>query len=345
MKVLIVKTSSLGDVVHTLPALSDAMLVMPEIRFDWLVEEANAEIPVWHPAVARVIPVALRRWRKRPMTSVMSGEWRQFQHQLRAETYDKIIDAQGLIKSALIARLARGPRYGLDRHSAREPLAALAYGHRFSIRKNQHAIARVRELFAAVLGYPCPVTPPDYGISRGRFSPVPADERYVVFLHGTAWASKQWPVEYWVQLASLATEAGYKVYLPWGNEKEQQRAQHIAVQCSGVTVLPKMNLAGLAAVLVHARGVVGVDTGLAHLAASLSAPAVTIYGATRPELTGTVGAGQTHLCAEFVCAPCGRRICTYRGAADVQPACYQTVSPTKVWDTITPLLQGEGGSR
>ena len=344
MKVLVVKTSSLGDVIHTLPALSDAVHAMPEIRFDWVVEEAYAELPAWHPAVARVIPVALRRWRKRPMTAAMSGEWQRFQRQLRAETYDKIIDVQGLIKSALLARLARGPRYGLDRHSAREPLAALGYDHAFSINKNQHAIARVRELFAAVLGYPCPVTPPDYGISRGRFSPVPEDEKYVVFLHGTAWASKQWPVEYWVQLASLATEAGYKVYLPWGNEKEQQRAQHIAVQCSGVMVLPKMNLAGLAAVLVHARGVVGVDTGLAHLAASLSVPAVTIYGATRPELTGTVGSGQAHLCAEFVCAPCGRRICTYRGAADVQPACYQAVSPVKVWDTITPLLQGEGGS-
>jgi len=345
MKILVVKTSSLGDVIHTLPALSDAVHAMPEIRFDWVVEEAYAEIPAWHPAVARVIPVALRRWRKRPMTAVMSGEWRRFQRQLRVETYDKIIDAQGLIKSGLLTRMARGPRYGLDRHSAREPLAALAYGHRFSIGKNKHAIARVRELFAAALGYPCPITPPDYGISCGPFSPIPADEGYVVFLHGTAWASKQWPVEYWVQLASLATEAGYKVYLPWGNEKEQQRAQHIAVQCSGVTVLPKMNLAGLAAVLVHARGVVGVDTGLAHLAASLSAPAVTIYGATRPELTGTVGSGQVHLCAEFVCAPCGRRTCTYRGAADVQPACYQTVSPAQVWDTITPLLLGEGGCR
>lgn len=345
MKILIVKTSSLGDVVHTLPALSDAVRALPGIRFDWVVEEALVEIPAWHPAVERVIPVALRRWRKRPMTAVMSGEWRKFQRQLRAESYDKIIDAQGLIKSALLTRMARGTRYGLDRHSAREPLAALGYGHRFSIGKNKHAIARVRELFAAVLGYPCPVTPPDYGLSRGRFSPIPADERYVVFLHGTAWASKQWPVEYWVQLARLAAEAGYKVYLPWGSEQEQQRAQRIAVQCPDVTVLPKMNLAGLAAVLAHARGVVGVDTGLAHLAAALSAPAVTIYGATRPELTGTVGENQMHLCAKFPCAPCGGRVCSYRGAADVQPACYQTVAPAKVWDTITPLLQGEGDSR
>ena len=345
MKILIVKTSSLGDVIHTLPALSDAVRALPEIRFDWVVEEALAEIPAWHPAVERVIPVALRRWRKNPLAALTGGEWRQFLHQLRAESYDKIIDAQGLIKSALLTRMARGTRYGLDRHSAREPLAALAYRHRFSIDKNQHAIVRVRELFAAVLRYPCPVTPPDYGLSRGHFSSIPADERYVIFLHGTAWASKQWPLEYWLQLASLAAEAGYKVYLPWGNESEHQRAQHIAAQCSRVTVLPKMNLAELAAVLVHACGVVGVDTGLAHLAASLSAPAVTIYGATRPELTGTVGPSQVHLCAEFPCAPCGVRVCTYRGAADVQPACYQTVSPAKVWDTITPLLQGGGGSR
>ncbi|MEO6696743.1 MAG: glycosyltransferase family 9 protein, partial [Gammaproteobacteria bacterium] len=99
-------------------------------------------------------------------------------------------------------------------------------------------------------------------------------------------------------------------------------------------------LAGLAGVLAHARGVIGVDTGLAHLAAALSAPAVTIYGATSPELTGTVGSNQAHLCAEFACAPCGGRICTYHGEAEVQPACYQTIPPAKVWDTMTPLLEG-----
>ena len=345
MKVLIIKTSSLGDVIHTLPALSDAMRALPEIRFDWVVEEALVEIPAWHPAVARVIPVALRRWRKNPLAALTGGEWREFLRQLRAESYDKVIDAQGLIKSAAITRLARGPRYGLDRRSAREPFATLAYGHKISIEKKQHAITRVRELFAAALNYPRPATAPDYGISCGPFSPIPADEGYVVFLHGTAWASKQWPVEYWVQLARLASEQGYKVYLPWGSQEELQRARHIAAHCSGAVVLPQMNLAALAALLAHACGVVGVDTGLSHLAAALAAPAVTIYGATRPELTGTVGSGQVHLCAEFVCVPCGRRTCTYRGAADVQPACYQTVSPARVWDTITPLLLGEGGCR
>lgn len=344
MKVLIVKTSSLGDVIHTLPALSDAARALPDIRFDWVVEEALAEIPAWHPAVERVIPIALRRWRKQPSAALTGGEWRQFLHQLRTENYDKIIDAQGLIKSAVITRLARGPRYGLDRRSAREPLAALAYGHKISVEKKQHAITRVRALFAAALNYPCPATAPDYGLSPTRFEPAATDERYMVFLHGTAWSSKQWPLGYWLELARLAAAQGYKVYLPWGNPNERQRARHIAAHCSSAVVLPEMNLAALAALLAHACGVVGVDTGLSHLAAALAAPAVTIYGATRPELTGTVGASQVHLCAKFPCAPCGGRVCAYQGAAPVQPACYQTIPPTQVWGSLTPMLLTEGRS-
>lgn len=344
MKVLIVKTSSLGDVIHTLPALSDAVRALPEIRFDWVVEEGLAEIPAWHPAVARVIPIALRRWRKRPLAALTGGELRQFLHQLRTQRYTKIIDAQGLIKSALITRLARGPRYGLDRHSAREPLAALAYEHKIVIEKKQHAITRVRELFAVALNYPRPDTAPDYGMSPTRFEQTATDGRYLVFLHGTAWSSKQWPAEYWLELARLASAQGYKVYLPWGNQEELQRARHIAEGCSGARVLPEMNLAALAALLAGACGVVGVDTGLSHLAAALSAPAVTIYGASRPELTGTVGANQLHLCVEFPCAPCGGRVCTYRGAAPVQSACYQTIAPVQVWDSLVPMLLPEGRS-
>ena len=127
MRVLLIKTSSLGDVIHTLPALTDAARAIPGIRFDWVVEEGFAEIPAWHPAVDAVIPVAIRRWRKKPLQAVRSGEWSNFKRRLRETQYDLVIDAQGLLKSAWLTRYARAEVVGLDKSSAREPLAARFY--------------------------------------------------------------------------------------------------------------------------------------------------------------------------------------------------------------------------
>ncbi|MEW6353208.1 MAG: lipopolysaccharide heptosyltransferase I [Pseudomonadota bacterium] len=338
MRVLIVKTSSLGDVLHTLPALSDAARAVPGIRFDWLVEEAFAEIPVWHPAVDRVIPVAVRRWRQNPLQGFLNGEYKNFLRALRARRYDKIIDAQGLIKSALLSCMARGVRGGLDSYSAREPWAAWAYQENYAVPKGQHAIQRVRQLCAASLGYTLPENNLDYGVERARFSPYRYTDRYMVFLHGTTWRSKQWPETYWMELARLAQQDGFTVRLPWGNEAERLRAARIAQACPGIQVLPRMNLTETAAVLAGAQGVVGVDSGLAHLAAALAVPGVTLYGATQPGLTGTLGAAARHLRAEFGCSPCMQRRCTYRGASDVTPACYQTIPPAKVWETAAALM-------
>ena len=339
MKILIVKTSSLGDVLHTLPALTDAVQALPGAHFDWVEEEAYAEIPAWHPAVDQVIPVALRRWRKRPMQALLSGEWSHFQRSLRAQRYDKIIDAQGLIKSALLTRLAHGRRYGLDGASAREPWAEFAYQQRYAIAKQQHAIERVRQLFAAVLDYPVPQGRPDYGIARQQFAPDTAVENTIVFLHGTTWPSKRWPQAYWIRLARLTNAAGFRVSLPWGNAAERADAQMIADACADAEVLPQLTLTGLAGVLASACAVVGVDTGLAHLAAALSVPTLTLYGATHPDLTGTCGQAQAHLSAEFVCSPCLSRHCTYRGLSDVKPACYQGIDPEQVWNTVAQLMR------
>jgi len=151
VRVLVVKTSSLGDVLHTLPALTDAVQRRPGIRFDWVVEEAFAEVPAWHTAVDDVIPVALRRWKHRPLQVLRAGEPQAAVRQLRRHKYDLVIDAQGLLKSAVIARFARGPRAGLDRSSAREPVAAHAYHRKYAVPREQHAVQRVRQLFAAAL--------------------------------------------------------------------------------------------------------------------------------------------------------------------------------------------------
>jgi len=299
VRVLVVKLSSLGDVIHTLPALGDAAAAVPGLVFDWVVEEGFAEIPAWHSAVDRVIPVALRRWRKRPLQDFTGPEWRAARKSLREQAYDAVIDAQGLLKSALIARLVPAPRYGMDRASAREQLAALAYDHHIPVPRDMHAVERSRMLFARALNYPLPKTLGEYGLDAAV--PAPGDlPPGLLFFHGTARAEKQWPETHWIALAQLAGEAGYRVWLPWGNDEELQRAQRIADSGSNTEVLPRMNLQQLAGLLQRVRGAVAVDTGLGHLAAALAVPAVSLYGPTSTSLVGTYGRNQVHLQSPLV---------------------------------------------
>lgn len=321
MNVLVVKLSSLGDVIHTLPALTDAAAALPGIRFDWVVEEAFAEVPAWHPAVDRVLPVAIRRWRRRPLRDFTGPEWRQARAALRARVYDAVIDAQGLLKSALVTRLARGPRFGPDRRSAREGLASLAYDRGLSIPGDLHAVERTRLLFARALGYPVPTGPPDYGL-RGRLQadggPTP---RGLLFFHGSARAEKLWPEERWLALSLLASDRDFRVGLPWGSASERERAERIAAACAAAAVLPPLGLTALAGRLLRARGAVAVDTGLAHLAAALALPAVTLYGPTSPRLVGTLGPNQVHLRS---------------------PGMLADLTAAAVWQALEQLLAGAG---
>ena len=342
MRTLIIKTSSLGDVLHTLPAVTDAARHKPGMRFDWVVEEAFAEVPAWHEAVDGVIPVAIRRWKHQLLHALRNGEPQALVRRLRSTQYAHVIDAQGLIKSAVMARCARGPRSGLDRDSAREPLAARAYDHRFAIARNQHAVTRVRQLFAAALDYPVPQTPPDYGI-KAHF-PDHSRQSYLVFLHGTTWATKHWPDDYWVRLATMATAAGRQVRIPWGSRLEQQRAEKIAAVSDAIEVMPRMSLGELAALIGVAAAVVGVDTGLVHLAAALGTPCITLYGSTDPGLIGTVGESQIHLQAQFPCAPSKQRKCSYPAASAVIPACYSTLDPERVWSELKQMLKQTAGA-
>lgn len=327
MRVLVVKTSSLGDVVHTLPALTDAAAALPEARFDWVVEEAFAEIPGWHPAVRRVIPVALRRWRRNPFRSARSGEWKQCKSALRKHHYDCIIDAQGLLKSAWVARRAVGPRVGYDRLSVREPLAALSYHRRIPVLREQHAVERTRQLFARALGYRVPDGLGDYGLDPASFRCSAARVPRLVLLHGTTRPAKHWPETYWVELARHAVAVGMVVQLPWGNDLERERAERIAA-VSGAEVLPRLNLHGVASVLVQADAVVAVDTGLGHLTAALGVPAISLYGVTRPALVGTYGSRQLHLSTAGL-AP----------VAGIMPREMAALTPKVVWQALRPLLE------
>ncbi len=332
MKVLIVKTSSLGDLIHTLPAVTDAVGAVPGISFDWVAEESFAEVPSWHPAVERVIPVAIRRWRNSWINSWRSGEIKAFRKDLCQRDYDLIIDAQGLYKSALLAQMARGVPVGLDSRSARESGAARLYQKTVYVPQGMHAIERVRSLFAQSLGYSKPETLPDYGIAKRPQSD--PDRPYLLFLHGTTWVTKLWPVEYWVELSKIAASKDIQVLLPWSSEEEMQRAEQIITRSRHGELLPKLSLSEMKDRLAGASGVVGVDSGLAHLAAAMSVPAVTLYGPTKTDLTGALGPLQTNLQAEFFCAPCMQKACNYLEPSAVVPACFGDLPPEKVWAAL-----------
>lgn len=289
-RVLLVKTSSLGDVIHCLPAVSDMAACVPDLTLDWVVEEEFAEIPRLHPAVSRAVPVRLRSWRRRLLEQ---GAWREvdeFRRSIRTSRYDRIIDAQGLVRSALLGRLARGRRSGYDRNSVREPLASRFYDERFKVAVTLHAVERMRRLVAASLKFASPADQ-DYGL---RVEPQAFDftggERYLVALHATARADKAWPDGGWTDLARRAGAAGLRVVLPAGTDRERRRALQIAEAASGdVVVPPRLAFTDMAGLLAGAAAVVGVDTGLTHLASAVGAPVVAIYSATWPEFNGVIG--------------------------------------------------------
>jgi heptosyltransferase-1 len=327
VRVLLIKTSSLGDVIHTLPALSDALAAIPGIQFDWVVEEGFAEIPAWHPAVARVIPVAIRRWRKHLWQTFRNGEWRRFKSRLREQPYDLVLDAQGLLKSAWLTRYVNAPVAGLDRDSAREPAACRFYHRLYAVPREQHAVQRTRQLFAQALGYALPAGTGAYGLSRAQLAD-PQPEPYLVFLHGTTWASKHWPEASWRALAEQMTALGWAVRLPWGNDTEKERAQRIIGSLDGAALLPRLNLAGLAKVIAGARACVAVDTGLGHLAAALDVPSVSLYGPTLPDRVGAYGRSQVHLCATG----------PHAGNGDRHQPCFEGLDAPRVAAALQDLL-------
>lgn len=289
LRLLIVKTSSLGDIIHNLPIVADIHSHYPDMQIDWLVEESFADIPRLHPGIQNVHTVAARRWRKGLLRKNTWSEISKCRKLLRDTHYDLVLDNQGLLKSAIFASFAKTPVHGQDKDSVREPLAALFYQHKHPIPRGQHAVVRNRQLAAAALGYPAPENAPDYGIARKvkQKSRAPGLKKpYVLGLHGTSRDSKLWPTEDWVMLGRHLSDRGMNLVLPWGNYAEYQRANTIASSTPATTVLPKSSLGELIDIFAEARAAVGVDTGLAHLAVALRLPTIAIYTDTDPMLTG-----------------------------------------------------------
>ena len=281
MKILFVKTSSLGDVVHNCPAVSDAARAFPGAEIDWVVEEAFAAVPAMHARVRRVIPVALRRWRRELARPAAWSEFSAFRRALAAERYDAVVDSQGLMKSVFICKLASGTLHGLDRASARDRLAPCFYDRTYNVPWSLHAVERNRMLSARALGYETS-EPPDYCLRESRQRQQPPAP-YAVFLTMTSRAEKLWPEARW---SELARTLGTRVVLPWGDAAEQARARRIAAGLADALVPPHMSLEELGSLFLGASHVVGVDTGLTHLAAALDARTLGIYCGTDPAKYG-----------------------------------------------------------
>lgn len=274
-----------------LPAVTDIKRVHPEIQIDWVVEEGFAHIPAWHPSVNKVIPVAVRRWRKRLLCPSTWKQIRAFKKQLSQGQYDLVIDSQGLFKSAVISSWAQKPVAGMDKHSARESIASRFYQNSFSVARGQHAVPRNRQLVAQVLDYDLQTLPLDYGLADktlidGDSLDITLPERFAIFLHAASTPEKEWSVTQWASLGKKLNKHGLSVLLPWGDTREHNNANSIANELEQAVVLPRLGLSDLAKLFLRAELLVGEDSGLSHMAAALDRPIVALYLVTDPALTG-----------------------------------------------------------
>ena len=346
MKILVVRLSSLGDILHLFPAISDLHRLFPDAEIHWLVEPAFAELAGWHSAVKKVIAVPLRAhkktWWKAPalLTSLRK--------QLQAEKYDRVLDAQGLLKSAMLARLAGVAVSGFDADSARESLAAQFYQKTAHIPNGLHVIEKNRQLVKMIFGADSSQAD-DFGLDKFCQRQLQVNlssklreitrQPYVVLLHGTTWNSKYWPESSWQELIRLLTRQGWRCLLPWGNEGEHLRAQRLQVAGGELAqILPKLSLSELTSVLLHARAFISVETGIGHLAAVLNIPGLMLHGPTDPEYSGILGKSCQHITSGIDCSPCFKRDCPKLEAPKGIPPCQQKITAQLVYEQCLALL-------
>ena len=288
MKILIVRVSSLGDVVHNMPMLADIVRHHPGARIDWVVEEAYTDLVRLNAHVRDIIPIALRRWRRGLLTAATRAEMAAFYRRLRQESYDFVFDTQGLLKTGAVMRMARlaagGRRVGLanaTEGSGYEPLSRLFHMDSVRVGRHTHAVLRGRLVAADALGYQI-----DSATDFSLLAPAGADgahpiwlspEPYAVFFHATARAQKQWPAARWTRIAQVLAARGLPVLLPWGSEAERHAAERLAAQMPNARVLPRLSMMEAVTLAQRAALVIGVDTGLTHIAAAYRRPTVELY--------------------------------------------------------------------
>ena len=304
MRVLIVRVSSLGDVVHNMPMVADILRHHPAAQIDWVVEEAYVPLVRLNQGVRRIVPFALRRWRRSLTSNATRAELAQFRRDLRAEAYDIVFDTQGLVKTAVVMRMARlapgGRRVGLanaTEGSGYEPLSRVFHTQSIPVARHAHAVSRARTVAAQALGYvfddiagsaenaviaaDASLGGPDFGmappaLSRSASAWLPSMP-YVVFFHGTARIEKSWAPAHWIAIGRLLAERGLPLLLPWGSAAEKSAAAHLAAHVPGAMVLPQLTMMDAVLLAQRAALVIGVDTGLTHIAAAFTRPTIELY--------------------------------------------------------------------
>ncbi len=347
MKVLIVKVSALGDLVHALPVLAYLHAAIPDVTVDWLVESSFAPLLENHPLVRKTVRLDTKMWRKAGAQRAVAGSLRVIR-QLRREHYDVTLDLQGNSKSGLFTLFSGAPkRYGFDRSQAREWPNLLATNYRVKIPLYNHHVSS-RYLQIARTACPSEVKVPlcgplstevkaaqsistmlaDFGLSCGEF---------LVAHYGTTWQSKLWPLDHWLELVkTLVLDDGRQVVLTWGNEVEKCAVERISEACQGRAILwPRGNLQELVALLAAARMVIGADTGPVHIAAAVGTPTVSIYRVTDSRRNGPPGDGHIRLQAAMACSPCLRKSC------ELDHECGQSITVAEVLCAVNALLNGE----
>ena len=290
-RILIIKSSSMGDIIHALPVAHDIRKALPEARIDWVAEESFRDIPRLAPAVESVRVTAFRRWRKSLLSRETRAEIASLKKELAAEEYDCVLDSQGLMRSALVARWTGVPSTGYTWGTIREPLASLAYAHKLDLPEALGAVKRYRLAAAQTLGYEIDPEHPHFGLLARDEPSVRTDAKTVSFAVNTSRDEKLWPDDFWIELGRRFVAEGLTPVIYWGGAKEEIRAKRVAAGIPGAVVAPRARLSQVAASLAQAELMVGVDTGLAHLAAALGCPSVGIFVATPTETLRLIGDG------------------------------------------------------
>ena len=337
MQILIVKTSSFGDIIHAVPALVDAHQNIPNCRVDWLIDDQFLHVINEHPLVNQAIPCHWRRFKGNLLAYRRSSEWLELKRQLRLKQYDAVVDLQGLLKSALLTKLCRPhASHGYDWHSCKESPASLLYRTRHKISRCQNAISRNRQLMASALNYQLPTSVPQYNWQdQARHS----TNAHILLFTNTSWSTKYWPKTHWIELGRQLVAMGFVPTLVWGSPSEQQFVQTLNHAIPGSHLLGKTSMGELQRLIASANGFVGVDTGLTHLATAMDCPGICLMGATDPNLTGPLGQFTRTTFSNLDCSPCKSRRCTHREFSPNISPCMQRIAPNQVIGQLIAMIQ------
>ena len=325
MRVLIIKLTSMGDLMHALPALTDASKQIPNIEFDWVVDENFSEVPLWHPKVKSVITTNHRSWKKNIFSTSLINELKSIKSTLNNTNYHAVIDMQNNLKSAAVSFLVKDSVHGLDKGSAREYPSHLAYKFKYKVSKENHAITRQRQLLALSLNYEFDTKDIDYGIQNDNFERpnLELPNKYLFLVHNASWPTKMWSISRWQELIQLINGEGYMAILPSGSKEEFKRAQEIASISTDALAIPAQSLNRTAYIIENAAGCICSDTGLAHLSALLGKPSVTLYSVTDEKLIGTRGNNQAHIISS--------------------DSKMDSISSQRAWEELKLLIEAGGG--